>query len=513
MSRIIKVNAEQSAPYSSSNNIVDFLLEPAQYDMTRSFVNLQIETTQAIPDSGAGGARVNVSGGVCSYYFKHNGSDNMAFNATLVKHCRLEADGQKLEDLQRNDIRIQQQLTYAKNMDDIKGDEYMSLMRPTDHANRRSALGLELKSLGSSSSVAGLVNVMIPVSHLFNLGKYKLCPLNKKENIKMHLELNPDLIECLGAITQEYSAAAGDVAIADAQFGAGVYREFANITATAAGQTVTEITTTHRFKSLVDSPYYVGMPLHMGGNLNGAGEAALAYAYITEITQNTNGTLVLKLSNSIATLAAINDTLITIRAFGVNVTMDFSITGAELSLVQLPTVPVDKFEYTTYEHEQDFGGERADFSRQYYLPAECSNVYICHPAFDLFCLQQQVARVNPGPVNITSTISSYRLRCDQEDLTDREIVYKTPLYYDVASSVLARSSIPLKNSLDLLPNTAEANDAHPTEGATKNTILMGGAVPMTPDRKTLDIMINYATGANTTGCQNLHIYKEVSRML
>jgi hypothetical protein len=485
------------------------MIEPAQYDMTRSFVNLQIETTQAFPD--VGGARANVANAVAPYYFKHSASDNMAFNATLVKHCRLEADGKKLEDLQRNDIRIQQQLSYAKSLDDIKGDEYMSLMRGEDIAGRRSALGLEQKSLGDSMSVAGLVNVMIPVSHLFNLGKYKLCPLDKLENIKMHLELNPGLIQCLGAITEEHG---GTVATTNNQFGDETYRDFADISVAGGGANldVTSLTTSHRFKNLADSPYFVGMPLQIRSTIGGA-SAANVYAYVTEIVQNADGTLTLSFSHTIRTVTA-GTTMDGIEAFGVNVNMSFEIVGAELSLVELPRQSVDSFEYTTYEHEQDFGSGRSDFQRQYYLPAGCMNVMVCHPAHDLFCLQQQTTVVNTPPTpNITSTLLSYRLRTEQEDLTDRDVVYKSPLYHDVASSVLSRSGIPMKNALNLLPLTSEKHGTIPNAGATKNIMFIGGSVPMSAERKNLDVALNFATGANTTGCQNVHIYKEVAMKL
>jgi hypothetical protein len=500
MSRIIKVNAEQSAPYSSTNNIVDFMIEPAQYDMTRSFVNLQIETTQAFPD--VAGARANVANAIAPYFFKHHAVNNIAFNATLVKHCRLEADGKKLEDLQRNDIRIQEQLTYAKNLDDIKGDEYMSLIRGKDIAGRRSALGLEQKSLGESMSVAGLVNVMIPVSHLFNLGKYKLCPLDKLENIKMHLELNPGLIACEGAITQEYTTNAGLVNNVNLQFGDASYRTFDDITAGAADVDATSITTTHKFKNLTDSPYFVGMPLHISSK-NDTAAVAQKYAYITKIVQNANGTLTLSLSHTLGTVAA-GKSMTVIQAFGVNVDMSFEIVGAELSLVQVPTQPVDSFEYTTYEHEQDFGSDLTDFQRQYYLPAGCMNVMVCHPAHDLFCLQH----FDVGGSD--SILSSYRLRTEQEDLTDRNVVYKSPLYHDVASAVLARSGIPMKNALNLLPTTSEVQNQHAVGSNAKNTIFIGGSVPMSNERKNLDVALKFEAGA---GCQNVHIYKEVAKKL
>lgn len=511
MSRIVKINAEQSGPYTQSNNILDFSLNPAQYDNSRGFVNLEMEITQAI----TGAARGDAAGGIANYEFNWMQTDGTTptdyppHNAVLVKHSRLEVDGKYWEDHQRNDIRIIQQLNHAKNFDDVKSMDYANAFRTMDMASRRQGLGLELYSTGDKVSVSRNANIIIPLAHLFELGKLQRVPLDKSNNPKIHFELNLKQLGIRGTMTQEVAAAAptaAETAAANLQFGDPSYRAFDNVTATAANQAVTSLTTTHRFLDLADSPYYVGMPILIRGT-NGAA-AFSKYATVTKITEDqtsaAGGKLTLEFNATIATIAAVGGQLTNVLAWGVNVDMSFECVSAELSLVEIPSVQVDELEYTTYEHEQDYGNELQYFNRQYYLPPECHNVYVCCPdvGTDTFCLIRQNGNTN--------VLNSFRLRVDQQDLTDRDVVERSSLYHEVASQVLSRSMLPYKNGFQQVPVLGTIMPGVMNSGAALRLMMIGGVVPLTPQRKTLDVAITSSTAA---GVGNIHIFKEVVKKI
>jgi len=507
MSRIVKINAEQSAPYSQTNNLLDFEINPGQYDFSRSFVNLEFEISQEITGAGKNDA----SGGVSNYEFVWLQTDGTTateyapHNSVLVRHSRLEGNGKYLEDIQRNDVRTAQQLALSKNYDDVKSMDYANAFRTADDASRRQGLGLELYSTGDKTSVRNNANIIIPMSHLFEMGKLQRAPLDKIENCKAHLELNLKQLGIRGTINTEGTAAA-DEAISDFQFGSADYRAFDDITAAAANEVVQSLTTTHLFRDSADSPYYVGMPLLIRGD--NAGTAFTKYATVTKITETqaggATGELILEFNVPLTTLAAAGDTADNLKAYGVEVDMSFQCVSAEMSLVEIPSVPVDELEYTTYEHEQDYGNELQYFNRQYYLPPECTNVYICCPevASDTFCITQQ-----NGANNV---LNSFRLRVDQQDLTDRDVVKDSSLYHDVASQVLSRSMLPYKNGLQQIPKLGTAPNANLENDDARKIMMIGGVVPMTPQRKTLDIAINSTTAA---GVRNIHIFKEVVKTM
>ena len=503
MQRVQKIESIQSGPFTDKKNLIDFHIPGGrQYDMSRSYVNLRanITTTDA--------AGTGTGAGVYNWTFNWSNDGGATAvqdtfkNNALVKNVRLtSATSGVLEDIRRNDVLRQQLYAYTDNEEDCVGVSYKEINQRNLQGNIKVAPGVEFFSEGSTKSVQNIVDVVIPMSHLVELGRSSALPCDKLGQLRLHLECNLDK----WIVSQLQGAGSGTGAAGlDMEFGTEANCRF-DTSAVAVGD-LTEITCSQPFINPDCSPYWVGQKIEVQGVEQSSGSAILpkkttitAIAY-DDATQK----ITLTTADTITTLGA-GESLGQIKIDGVDAgSLSLEWTQAQVVVVENSAMQsVDELVYNTYTNEEDSGAGQTSFSRMYNVEAEAFNVLLCLPdtTSDLTCSNNAAG----------TQYQDYRLRNNNVALTDRrvEISPRTPLYYDRVAMYLLNGAMPLRNLHEKNMASNQFYDDRYTAADAKDLVFLGNPLPITPQRKLLQVDINGATGQG--GVNKLLLYKSVAR--
>jgi len=178
---------------------------------------------------------------------------------------------------------------------------------------------------------------------------------------------------------------------------------------------------------------------------------------------------------------------------GANATsLDYNWSQAEIVLERLgKTTPMKDMTYMTYLNEADNGNGIKSFSRQYHLEPNCFNVLVAVPdsSSNLICLNND-------------KYENYRFRCNNKDLTDRDVEISKPLYYDGISRYAVNQNMKLKN-------LREKNEKVSNRTLSNNIVFIGTNVPLTQEHKLLQVDIK--SKASSNGLQDIQLYKSVMK--
>jgi len=505
MNSVLKLNAVQSGAFSSSKNLLDFDLPAgSQYDMDASYVNLLCDVATVDADVSTG---VGVYNYEALWSHAGNNHDLALPNVALVKHARLTSEQVPvLEDIRRVDILRTQQDTYAKNLDDVEGVGYRKLFQQVNQGNIKYGPGLELFKEGSVKSVQRQVEVQIPMKDIFELGKMTALPGDKLGQVRVHLEMN------FGKVAlQQLQGAGARVSNNGNEFGESHYCNFEDSAVAGGdlGKADEPLVTKQVFKDISESCYYTGMKLEMTGTKRSSGTPTGAVSQIAIIeniehlkTGANAGKLAITFNQRLTNNGAGED-VTGISIDGVNA-QSITLTFLEAEMVlekRMKNEPMDKLVYSTYTVEEDNGNALTDFARQYSVEREAFNVNICLPATgtDITC-------ENSG----STQFESYRLMNDQVFLTDRNVEYKKPLYYDRTSMYFLNQGLPLRNLTDRNERTEAKYEDRLTTNP-RDIIFIGSPLPISPQMKQLQVDIRGDSAG--AGVNKILLYKSVVRSL
>jgi len=495
MNRIIKYNSIQSGVFDSRKNLIDIDIpnNNKQHNFKNSYVNLRgnISTTDTIPRP-YGKAVYNYN--FCWTSENGDASNYYMPNEAIIKNVRLTCDNYGvLEDTRRSDIIRTQLSKFTNSDDDIYGQNYRDLNQVKTQGDLKVDLGLDMKKEGSTFSSYKDVSVQIPLHKFLELGNMENFPTDKLGNTRLHMELNLDKIKL-----NQYQK------IND-EFGNPEYLLFNNV---ATLGDVEELTVTHKFSDLKHSPYFVGQLLMFSATKAG-GTLIEVERLIINITY-VNQTVTLTLDSPIATLVGV-ETLTLVGCIPV----EFGGGAVEWNQCELVVeenadlVMMDELQYATFKNEEDNGNGLQNFSRQYNVEPECFNLFVCLPDQtdgDLWSINNNNA--------LQRQYLNYRLRSDNVDLTDRDIVPDDPLYYDRVAMTLLNGNMPLKSLNRFILSINNGYDTRYGDSAGRLNMFIGNPLPMTPNNKLVQITIkcNTAAGVNE-GVNSLQLYKQVFKSI
>ncbi len=490
MNKVVKFNSVQSGEFNAQQNLIDFILPAGkQYDLEKSYINLVASCSQ----TDASG-----SGAVFNYYAEWSAqatgdTNSRAFdNSALVKNVRLTSDRVgTLEDIRRSDILRNQLCEYTKNLDDLMGKSYTQFSQHTNQGNMMYAPNIEFEKEGTRKSRVRDLNIQIPLKDILGLGSSDNLPCDKLGECRLHLEMNMedkfDIAQWQGSGKRS------------SEFGNQLYTDFDDVSTAGA---LTEITTTSTFDTIDLSPYWVGQRLSVSLDISGANTTT--ESNITQIVHDTTTRKIkLTFADTLATIAA--NPAENIEVDGTNGTTTLIFNQAEIVLEQRgKTENVSELSYATYLNEQDAGNALTAFSKQYSVEQECFNLLVCLPDnSDLRC-------TNAGGTQY----SDFRLRSDGVDLTNRNVELPgaddrpTSLYYDRLGMTLLNANLPLRNLTELIRNQTAGWDSRYTTDTLRN-VFIGNPLPITPQRKLVQVSIN-GSGA---GVNTIQLFKHVAKSI
>ena len=184
-------------------------------------------------------------------------------------------------------------------------------------------------------------------------------------------------------------------------------------------------------------------------------------------------------------------TAITVEPVGFDVgnsTLEINLAEVIIKRVGNP-VGVDTIMYDTFSTEQTNGNSLTSFQNQYQIEPDATNVLIAFPdGSDL--------------ISVNEDIQSFRLRLNNEDMTDREIDVDSPLYYDRLNMTFGNMGYRLKNlHQNCGASDKDYNDAY--DQTEVKTVLIANPLFQTDREKYLQVNIDAQGG----GVKKLSLFK------
>jgi hypothetical protein len=420
-------------------------------------------------------------------------------NVAIVRNATLSCDRQgRIENLRRIDVLRQNLSTYVKSQREEASESYLQINQTVREINEQQySIFQQFNKTGSIKSVnLDQVPIRIGLADIYDFAETREFDTSRAGALRMHLECNFNKLEPFAAMP--------DNSILDA------FKEFVDITTEAevpntivVGSTANGAT---KFQSLDQSPYYVGQRLEIlatpAGTAPPAALPADTYRVISAIEWVADGTLKLTFVSAWAAALGVNA-----EWSGINVkivpydTAVFNINRAEVVMkrVMQPT-GIDQIAYTTYSTEETLGNGATSFRNIYTVEPEAENVLMLFPN----------ESGGDGLTSAGNTISSWRLSLNNIDLTDRDIVLRSPLAYDRLSQSLRSMGYSLAN---LTQNPGKFNSGTTSWSVVYSDTaldLTAIANPLfqTTQTKLLQVQIN----ATAPGLKNIILYKTLPRV-
>lgn len=503
----VKFVSVQGGPFTNAENIIDFVIPADAYNLRDSFIQLfaTVEGTDA--NNLANTAKGVYAAQIVPSTADASGSFHF-LNSLFVKNCSVSiASRGQIENIRRVDQLRQALDTVAVSSRENKGDAYLSANSMADAiGDKKLSIFQEFNKEGTVISRNVEAPIMIRLGDLMDFFNAEVYDGSKLGEIRVRLEMN------LGDKFQGQSSYAAPYA------GGNGLNKFETVEATAANQVVNEIKTMcaasparqdgetfEGIRNIGDSPYYVGQRVTVTStnSTEAANDITDKECQITGLSFDADlGQQTLTVSPELTTLVNVGDKFENVIVSGVvqPAAVNVAYTRAEVVMhryTSMPEVDGGVIAYSTYSTEEDVGPTGvADFQRQYVIEpdADAALILMPLPANDF--------------LSRNANFQSYRLRLNQVDMTDRNVVKNSPLYYDRTSSLLDGMGMTLKN-LQFNPGQANSGnlDYSASFGAAVDCEFFGTPMPFTNSNKLLQVNID-ATGGDVP---RLTIFKHKPR--
>lgn len=473
LNRYIKIPSTQSGKFNTTTlNRIDFDFDPnLVYDFDNSWIELNMNVVASESTSSKTGTYK-----IKSVFPNHTGVK--LENSMMVKNCHLRSSNNgMLEDIR--DVNI---LRYnLKKLMDSSADEDGRAFKEVGHLfennKLKSSIFRELHKEGNVKSRDVQAPVRIKMSELFNLGSLSEFDCRKLGRVRAHIELD----NIISFVPQTVADMGGSQTMDDI---------------TGANANVNTFTQVN-IPVLEQSKFWVNQVVKIDATGNGgAGNIVDHYAVITTITYNQDRSVSIIVDSPITALTAgqsytaVTMTPVEADAAATSFTIDF----AELvtQVVSQPSAMAE-LNYTTYTTEQYNANGLTNFQRLYQVEPEAISLMALFP------------KSNNGVASSNTDINNYRLKIDNIDQTDRNVVPHSPLYYNILNETMLDAGLPVANLNEYALSCNSVTNDKRTSG--EKLIYISAALDATQREKNIQININ----ASGSGVGLINLYKLVSR--
>jgi len=513
MDRILKISSNQTGAITNNKNILDFSVPSGMvYDMSRSYINLNasIDTTDTnevkTTGNGSDAAHPQFEGGRgianCNLVWSLDG--NAAYevlfkNKDLVRNVHFESSKMgRIEDIRRIDVLNRNLDTLRKDLDEAQTETYNQISKPPrdneciNGGNWSPFRDYNVLSQTPSRNVNS--DIRIGLSEILESCNETNFDCERLGECRLHVELNRKAV--IGE--QTLKAADGIWGETASQFTAG-YGVFVRDPASAGENT--SIMSNVVYKNIEkEAPYWCGQKITIAVNIAAEGGQKTKERIITEIQDAGGanaGKILISFTDSIGNGAFVAPAAVV----GVDcATIVPTFNNAELVLYvknnpQANEIP-NQLVYKTYRTEEDGNpGTNTSYNKQYMLEKDVQTIFYGGHSNDLV-------------LNFDKQINSYRLRENQEDKTDRDVVFKSAVHLDRLVRACANSGIEVKN---LSQKSVQVNQRKSRQDnvahATKNFMIAEASV-VQDEPKMLDVKVN-----NENGLINSILFKEMVKVM
>jgi len=289
--KYVKIQALQSAPYTATNNRIEFIIPQSfgKISLRDSFV--QVYVTATGETATAGGVPMvalqwspdGTAGSAVSTY-----TDNVA----LVRNARISSSMKgSIESVRRTDVLRQNLNCYVrKSQTQVDSDNYLAVNPMQQLINgQRASPFQQINKLGNiASQNNNNVPMMVRLGDVLDFCNVEALDCNRTGDIRINLEMNinrfvtrqikPEILNNAGLVDDIAAPGAGT-------------------------QDVNSLTLTAKFEHLEEIPWYLGQEILYTGNINGVADTEHR-GVITNITQAQDGNLTLGFSSVLFTVNA-----------------------------------------------------------------------------------------------------------------------------------------------------------------------------------------------------------------
>jgi len=478
MDRVVKLNSVEAGNFTASQNRVSFELPSGGvYDLSKSYINLntRINITEA----------PTVEGGTGVYPMDLQWVDTTANkpkfnNCAVVKNCLMKSSQKGIiSNVRRVDNYKALVDSYTKSRTETLSESYDASNQILDNeGSNQFSVYRDYEKLGNVKSTQNdIAPIKVMLKDLFDFASVATeYDTTKAGTTTIELELNLDKLQPVQRMKS-------------ITWGTGV-NLMEDVAVTGDGNT---IITKAKIYDLKQSPYYVGQKLTVASITGPLSKDAV----ISSITRQADSTLVITFEqNWGAASTAYADVSVSTKDIG---SAELEVNFAEIVVTQkaMASSDVDEIEHYLVSTEELVLPSVSSYQRQFEIePASCC-VLIGFPS--------ATNDLNSSNANI----SSYRLRLDNEDLSNRDVVVRSPLYYDVINNTLTNMKRRLKNTTEETGRTNTDSQADKFVDVFTNsfqTISLMSPVEQKPDRPNKYLQVNIAATATLQG-QKMNLYK------
>lgn len=486
MNREIKLQANQGGDFTSAQNRVSFTLPPSGvYDLSNSYINLNVKHNVVENETASGIGVYNMD----MEWTQGGGGKAPKFNnVSLVKNAVMKTGVGSIENIRRVDILKQLLMTYGSTFEENSSKSYQAadqLAMPI--TSYHSAIYADLVKEGTlKSKYNDIQPVKIPLGDIWDFcHTAEEFDAGKAQGATMELELNIDRV--------------ASVHRSNLDFAANALKQFVDINAVGD---VNTIQTKAKTLSIRDSPYHVGQKLklsatHTDGGVSNITDKELVISQISRDT--TTGVISLTFETNWGNLGAGKEytNISVVKESPASSTLEFNF--AEIVVVALPKTSsdIDVIEYSTYSTEETNGNGLTSFQNQYSVEPACDGVVIAFPdATEL--------------ISNNKHIKDFRLRLDNEDLTDRNVGVESPLYYDRINMTMTNFKMKMKN---IYQNNGQTDDNWGGTYGEEDLDIVSIMSPLVqktqPFDKQLQVNIDATLNAPSAGVTKLVLFKHI----
>ncbi len=514
--KFIKLSAQEGGPFSATNNIVNFVIPAGQvYDLRDSFVTFRVSATTSQENA----LQTRIGDAVYQLGVKLTGSNGHFANASLVRNVsmRCQARGQ-VENIRRIDQLYDALRTLEVSQRAGKAEAYLGANSLVDaNGLRHYGIFTDSELLGATASSYREAFIQVRLGDLMDICNTRMYDGRRLGETQIRMELNIARVEAY-VLTEN---------VADSPL-----NEFEDIPFAAGAENVTQIRVQtnnrrlgaaagkHAIPSLDQMPFWVGCRIQVTATgrqqnaaaapadlvvANGNADFRVTRIELSDVAPTRQ--VILTISPPIALVLDQGYEDLTLVSIGnsadVNVSA-LSFNTCDITLKQLGAPPPISMPlsmpYATYRTIEDVGPTGVQrFQRMYEIQPECDGIISCFPRSavdDIFSINQD--------------IDNFRVRCNQVDMTDRDIVVDSPLYYDRTAAGLGAMDLQVNN---LEQNTGDCTVVASYEGAyapaaLKKTYLVS-KLPQTANAKAVQLNIN--CGANQVS--DISIFQHCPRVI
>jgi len=494
MERVIKISSEQGTFDTSGNhNLCDFIIPSGSGNLMldESYINVNMSVTRNNPISPE--AVYNNS-----LVINDGGVDNMCRSSVeMVRNVEMiSQEYGNLESIKDvNKIRgnlLQYQQNVAEKDYDIDAltiNNFRTPYKPKPFT--------ELYSLGNEQSRYRNHDVKIKLKDLMNV-----CATNNYDtsggDTRLHLEFEFQKLKMKTDHLVDYNS--------KKLFDAGEqFNKMVDVAGNVPVELISSFVTEISYVDMVDSVWYVNMPVVVNGKIGAGGLTPLGANsganVITKIEKDaTTDKLVLFLKNAVGTAGqTLTEVEITPDNTNIDAIQDPNVNQIIINKIELvakvnPNPEKIPLTWSTYIVQNDSYAVANSSSRNYTIPPFTRNVYVM---FD---------------TNIISNephLDKYRLTVDNKQIVNRDVVHRSPLHYELIHQVFSNNNANLHN-LTERANNVIASQNRAGEGANAiliNTIMFPVKFKQVEQR--LVIELNALSAQNLTGRHA--VYMEVVR--